>query len=301
MAEFQNDRTYDSYIKEFMGVCSHKNVIRFINRLYNADFPLDSVVTWLETETHHSDGERRSDFMVKINERIFHIEVESNDGNGEMVFRMFEYGFRGAYMHGKTISDNELTLKFPEPIVIYLRSTDKTPSAFIVNVVFGDKSISRQTIPVKKLSDYTPQSLLDNNLYALSLFYPMKYEALLSKKHTDEDEIRFLDEATAIIDRVVADVEKGEISTAEFKLILSGFEDIFNRVISKAEILMREEVDGFMENIKTKYAFKELNWMAEARADERRLLEKNLKDMGLTPEQIAQAFRGSDSERLCPN
>jgi uncharacterized protein YjiS (DUF1127 family) len=256
----------------------------------------------LETETHHSDGERRSDFMLKIDERIFHIEVESNDSNGEMVFRMFEYGFRGAYMHGKSISGNTLKLKFPEPIVIYLRSSDKTSSDFIVEVEFGDKSIS-QIIPVKKLSDYTPESLLDNNLYALSLFYPMKYEALLSKKHTDKDEIQFLNEATAIIDRIVSEREKGEINTVEFDLILQGFEDIFLRVVSKSEILMRREVDDFMENVGAKYAFKQLNWMEEARVEERqkrererekerRLLESNLKDMGLSPEQIERAFSG---------
>ena len=140
----------------------------------------------------------------------------------------------------------------------------------------------------------------NDRTYALSLFYPMKYEAMLCKKHSNEDEIKFLDEATAIIDRVVAEKQNGEINTTEFDLILQGFEDVFFRVVSKADILMREEVDGFMENMKTKYAFKQLNWLAEGeekgiakgRAEERRLLEKNLKDMGLSPEQIEMAFNG---------
>jgi len=266
--EQQPKKKYDRYIKEFMDYCSKKNTIRFINRLYGTDFPLDSKVEKLATESSYDGEERRSDFMIKVGTRVFHIEVESryeNSDDVEMIFRMFEYGFRNAYASRTADESGTLSMKFPTPLVIYLRSNDKTPSSFTVNLeIPGNENVSFD-VPVKKLSDYTPEMLIDGNLYALALFYPLKYEAMLRKKHTSEDELEFLKSATSIIDRVIAENAAGEISAVECILILSGFEDIFRRVVDKAEILERKEVDGFMENISTQYAFKETHLLEEGK------------------------------------
>jgi hypothetical protein len=156
-------RTYDSYFKGFMGISLEKNIIRFINKFYNDNLPLDSEITKLETETTDSDGEtRRSDYIVKIAKRVFHIEIESGDGDndGAMILRMVEYGFRSAFMHGKSIEGNKLTLNFPNPVVVYLRDSEKTPAEFIVEVVFANGKSIEQEIPVKRLSDYSPETLL---------------------------------------------------------------------------------------------------------------------------------------------
>jgi hypothetical protein len=294
--EQQSKKKYDKYIKEFMDYCSQKNTIRFINRLYGTDLPLDSKVVKLATESNNDGEERRSDFMIKVGTRVFHIEVESryeNSDDVEMIFRMFEYGFRNAYTNRAVDESDTLNMTFPTPLVIYLRSNDKTPSAFTVNLeIPGNKNVSFK-VPVKKLADYTPETLIDGNLYALALFYPLKYEALLCKKHTSEDELKFLEEATSIIDKVIAENEAGEISTVECVLILSGFEDIFRRVINKAEILEREEVDAFMENIRTQYAFKETHLLVENEKKKGLEIAKNLLGLGLSIEQIVKATGAS--------
>jgi len=294
MADVQNERTYDSYIKEFMGICSEQNVVKFINGLYGESLPLDSEVTRLETETHNQGEERRSDFMLKINHRVFHIEVESSDDDGDMILRMFEYGFRGALMHGRT--KDSLTLRFPDPIVLFLRSNEKTPAEFTVNLEFSNNGKYNYSIPVKKLADYTPDTLVENKLYALSLFYPMKYEELLRKKHTDDDESNFLNEIISIIDMINAEKEKSEISSAEADLILEGLEDILQRVLSKSEILNREGVDGLMENIRKKYAFERLNWKEEGREEGRRDAAREMKRDNLPLDTIQRYTRLSAEE-----
>jgi hypothetical protein len=287
MAEEQNIRTYDSYIKEFMGACSEKNVIRFINALYGESLPLDSVVKRLETETDVQGEVRRSDFMIMVNERIFHIEVESKDkDDNEMVFRMFEYGVRGAYMHSKTITDNRMTIRLPNPIVIYLRSSPKTPTEFIVDYVLPNNEIFSQVIPVKRLSDYTPETLLEGKLYPLSLFYPMVYESLLHKKHTGEDETRFTKEIELILEMLETDKDKGEINKTEFGFIVDGIEKIAEKVISKAQILNREEVGGLMERIQRKYASDYLNAIDEAEQKNKRETARRMKQDNLPLDTI---------------
>jgi hypothetical protein len=294
--EVQNDngkKTYDSYIKEFMDYCSSKNAIRFINGLYGTSLPLDSKVVKLETGTTIHGKRRRSDFMIKIGERVFHIEVESRykaNEVGEMIFRMFDYGYRNACSSRESTEENSLTMTFPAPLIIYLRSTEKTPTEFTINLEFPcNKRISYE-VPVKKLADYTPDALIDGNLYALALFYPMKYEATLRKEHTSEDEIAFLSDITAIIDRVVAANKSGEINDGEFDLILGGFEDILDRLISKAKILD-------MKDIRTQYAFKQLNWMAEGKEEEKLEIARDMKRDNL-PFDMIQKYTKLPAERI---
>ena len=266
MAEVKN-RTFDSYIKEFIGACSHKNVIRFINSIYDENFPLDSVVKRLETESNKPDGTRRSDFMIEINDRVFHVEVQTNDNDNEMVFRMVEYGFRAVFMHGKVITNGRLELDFPDPVVIYLRNTDETPNIFPVRINFSKGHFFEYEIPVKRLGDYTLEELFEKKLYALALFYPMTHEKTLSKKHTVEDEKRFADEIIALLDRIDAEREKDEIDKGEYIMLLDVIEDVTEKVVSKSEIINREEVGELMEKIQKKYAIRVLNDREEARQE----------------------------------
>ena len=251
-------RTYDRYFKGFMGLSLNKNIVRFINKFYDDNLPLDSEVTRLETETTDSEGElRRSDFIIKVAKRVFHIEIESGDGDndGTMILRMVEYGFRSAFMHGKLIEGNKLTLHFPAPVVIYLRDSEKTQTEFIVEMVLSNGKSVSQEIPVKRLSDYTAEDLFDEKLFALSLFYPLRYELLLRNNHTVDDESRFSAEITSLLKRADVELEKGEISSDEYDLILEAVSDITKRVVLKSNILNRKGIDEFMEQIQEKYNF----------------------------------------------
>ena len=77
---------------------------------------------------------------------------------------------------------------------------------------------------------------------------------------------------------------------------MQGFEDIFLRVIDKAEISKRKEFDDFMENVRTKYAFKQLNWKEEGREEgmlailgmlkSGKSIDEVIKEVGIPPAKL---------------
>ena len=97
---------FDGTIKSFFESYSDANIIRFINAAFQMELPLSSRVEKLSTETHNDGKKRLSDIIIKvftdIDEHAFHIEAEAGNDN-DMALRMFEYGVRGALMHGKTL------------------------------------------------------------------------------------------------------------------------------------------------------------------------------------------------------
>jgi hypothetical protein len=288
MSEVQNENlSFDNMVKELLGETSKENVIRFINFLYGADFSLDSEVTRLATETHNKGAERRSDIMLMVNDRVYHIEVESNDKNTEMVFRMFDYGYRHAITQGITTAMGSLELNFPDPIIIYLRNSDKTPTEFTVKLNFTSKESFTYKIPVKRIGDYTPEILRDGSLFAIGQFYPMKYENLLSKEHDEETERRYADELTSIFDWIGEEIQKGTISKGYAALFTDGLMKTALKVKSKAKILNEEVFDKVMENIQQrKFVLEPLNWRAEGEIKRQRETAKRMKQKNYPIEDI---------------
>ena len=269
MTDIQNEAiNFDSMVKELLEESSKENVIRFINTLYNENFPLDSRVTRLATETNNQGEQRRSDIMIMINEREFHAEVQSTP-DSTMVFRMFDYGYRHALMN-KIMTADSLELNFPDPIVIFLRNTERTPTEFTVKLNFTNTDSFSYKIPVKRIGDYTPESLIDGSLYAIGPFYPMKYEKELSGEHSEESEQRFTSEINSLYDWIEGKVKKGEISKEFAQLFIDGLIKTTAKVTSKAKIINKEAIEKVMENIQTrKYVLDPLNWREEGREEGR--------------------------------
>jgi len=256
---------FDGIVKELLEESSEKDVIRFINTLYEEDFPLDSSVTRLATETNSQGEQRRSDIMIAINERVFHAEIQSSP-DSDMVFRMFDYGYRHALVHRKSVTIDTLELDFPDPVVIYLRNSEKTPTTFTINLNFPRNKAFSYKIPVKRIGDYTPDSLINGSLYALGPFYPMKYEKALTGEHGKEIAQRLADELTLILDWIDEKVEKGDISKSYAALFTNGLMKTMSKVTSKAKIVDKEAIDKVMENVQTRrYVLDPLNWREEGR------------------------------------
>jgi hypothetical protein len=279
MAEVQNENlSYDSIVKELMDETSKENVIRFINYLYGKDFSLDSAVTRLATETHKKGKQRRADIMLMINERVYHMEVESDDEDTEMAFRMFDYGYRHAITQGITTTMHGLELDFPDPIVIYLRNTDKTPTEFTVKLNFTTKESFAYKIPAKRIGDYTPETLKEGSLFAIGQFYPMKYEKLLSGEHDEETEKKYAAELVSIFDWIDEEIQKGTISKGYAALFIDGLMKTASKVKSKAKILNEEVINKAMENIQQrKFVLDPLNWREEGRIERQRETAKRMK------------------------
>ena len=122
----QHNLSYDKIIKKTL-MQSDAMTIGLINGLFYDNIPLDAPVDWLDKESiTEKNTAIVADFYPRIDGKIYAIEIEE-DGNGDMAIRVFRYTVGGAMLHDMTASKAKLNITFPQPCVIFLKSTENTP------------------------------------------------------------------------------------------------------------------------------------------------------------------------------
>jgi predicted transposase/invertase (TIGR01784 family) len=162
-------------------------VISFINGLFNTNHPLNSTVTYPNTE--YVTGELRrfySDSVIVIGGTdIYNIEVQSGDDT-DMAIRIFRYGFLEAERH-KTVQGDAITLNFPQTRVIYLQPTGRTPNRVKLRLTFPDGSRHLYRVKTFKLLDHSLEDLERQHLILLLPFYLLKLRKAAARAKTEAD------------------------------------------------------------------------------------------------------------------
>jgi hypothetical protein len=224
--------------------------------MYRKELKTDLPVVHLETESNRGKEKRLSDKFIRIGSSMFNIEIQSHDDN-TMAVRLFEYGFRGAMQHDKKIVDEVLTITFPEPAVIYLRS-ENTPEILTVNIVFPHLNQNvLYTVPTRRMKDFTAEQLLEQNLIPLMPFYPMKFEHLLKGGCTDEDIQLFCHEEDAILRVIQSLIENNILTEAEAGEIFETLLKVHTSITKTAGL---EDNEVIKETMSTMEKVKDINY-----------------------------------------
>ena len=254
--------SYDGIFKELLFEFPSENIVGLINNLFDKDYALNCDVQKLETESH-SDGKKQSDMMFRIDDTLYHAEVQAKDDKS-MPLRVFIYAYRAALQHGQTLSDDCLELDFPKSVVIYLRSTDKTPKEIKIKLNLPDGKSVMFATPTKHLKDYSLQDLTQDSSLIFAPYYPMLFEGETLKSPQSREKLR--DEVIALIDKFKAKAENGEIGSNVSDLIIKSIDEILENVMEKSNI-SQKEVDEVMEAVRQRYNLEPLNWREEGRVE----------------------------------
>jgi hypothetical protein len=173
--------SYDKIIKNTLSQ-SNEMTIRFVNGLFGDDIPLDAGVAWLDKESvNDKHAGFIADFYPQIAGRMYHIEVEQDD-NGDMAVRVFKYTVGGAILHGMSATDAELSVTFPQPCVIFLKSGEHTPKSLKWNINFFDGQKVTLQIPTIRLAEMSVEEIAGRNLLPIGQFYMRTFEPLTKNK-----------------------------------------------------------------------------------------------------------------------
>ncbi|AEF80074.1 hypothetical protein [Leadbettera azotonutricia] len=219
---------------------SPRGVIYLINALFNTNFPPDSPVEYLSTE-HIGDGLglRRSDTMIKINNsHTYNLEAQTREG-GEMVIRVFEYGFMQA-RDTQILTKEKIRLTFPMPKIIYLDAQGRIPDMITLELEFPDNSIHEYKVGTFKIHDHAPEELFQQKMILLFPFYLLKLRHKVKKAKT-RGELKLLaaELKSQIDDLTLLTKESGYTGILEKKDI--------NTVQSLMERLFRELYTDYTE------------------------------------------------------
>ena len=277
-------------------------VINFINALFGKNFPLDSQVTHYATENVNGELKKtQSDSMLNINgSETFHIEVEINPNNQDMVLRIFEYGFMHA-MKNKEIGKDKIKLKFPEPRVIYLEHSSSTPDKITLELDFPHQDSHEYKVPTMKFLKYSIEELNQQNMVILLPLYLLKLRKEIDKNPTEEN-AKILEELIneGIIKSIDENCKVGNITPEDAKVLINLLKKLYDYLYENVEILKEKEVAHMLAErliLEVEVAKEIGEEIGEARGEARgKALEKEdvareLLDMGMDIEQIMRATK----------
>jgi len=262
---------YDGITKHLLDNMNDRTMIQFINSTFDRKFSSDSTVVRLATETSDEETrQKRCDYFVKIGDDFFLIEIQSYEDD-EMAIRIFEYGSRGAMLHsnGKNGSDT-IELQLPEPVVFYLRKEGTVRDRLSVKLRrTGSNETFDYEAKVVYVEDYDFDSMMENSMFPLIPFYPMRYEKMLKRKHSSQDENDMLTDLTGGYEKLKNAVKAGKLGGTYFQYMSMSMSNVFKSMIERmkkygnvhnekeAKEVMQKMVDEPMEILDIFGALKE--------------------------------------------
>ena len=246
--------SYDGITKVLLDMLSDGTIVQFINYTFAKNYDSDASVTRMATETtDHELKQKRCDYLIRINDELFLIEIQSKDDH-DMAMRVFEYSIRGAKLHSKSIDDDGVVeLTVPDPVVFYLRKGSDPHDQLVVRL----RNQSGESFEVKAeaiyLNDYSFSDMIDKYMFPMMPFYSMRYEQILLREHTEEDEENILADLMECIKMLKEAYRNGIINAEIYQYIrewlVAVFRVIVNRALENHTYVNEQEADRVMQMI----------------------------------------------------
>ena len=161
--------------------------VALINEVFHADYAEDEVIIQGRNEYHSLDGKIINDAMLRIRDKIYHIECQSTS-DGLMVIRMIEYDFRIALEETRNILMNELkkrsgerskeplSFRFPQSCMVCVRPGIEKEDSLKLQIVMPNGEKVLYEVPVVQAQSFSKEDMFKKRLLILIPFYVLRYE-----------------------------------------------------------------------------------------------------------------------------
>lgn len=164
-----------------------KLAVALINEVFHADYTEDEVIIQGRNEYHSMDGKVINDAMIRIRDKIYHIECQSTS-DGLMVIRMVEYDFKIALEETRNILMDELkkkpeersreplSFRFPKSCMVCVRSGIQKGESLKLQIVMPNEQKVLYEVPVVQAQSFSKEDMFKKRLLILIPFYVLRYE-----------------------------------------------------------------------------------------------------------------------------
>ena len=184
-----------------------------------------------------ADKERITDTSFQIIGRIvkkYHLECESSLPDGKITIRLFEYDAQIALDEGE-VTEETLTVIFPNTAVMYLRAYKKTPDKMKYVIVTPGGTV-QYDVPIMKVQSYSLDEIFEKRLLMLIPFYIFSHEKSFSEYNNNEQKLEELKAEYRIILERLDDLEKqGIIGAFDKRTIIELSSDVIREIARKYE------------------------------------------------------------------
>jgi len=291
---------YDGAFRTILNDC-RKLVIPVINEIFGETYTGEEEIQFFPNEhfidrQDESDRERITDTNFTVygkTQKKYHMECESSLPDGRITIRLFEYDAQIALDEGE-VTEETLTVTFPNTAVLYLRAYKKTPDKMKYVIVTPGGTV-QYDVPVMKVQRYSLDDIFEKRLLMLIPFYIFSHEKSFSEYNSNEKKLEELKTEYQVILERLDELEQQEVIGAFDKrtiIDLSG--DVIKEIAQKYENVQKG-VGDMMRGALIETSARRLKNEAENETKKKTAL-RMLKMGKLTIEEIAECSELSVDE-----
>ena len=232
---------YDGAFRTILNDC-RKLIIPVINEIFSEHYTGEEEIRFFPNEhfldqQDVADKERITDTnfqIIGITAKKYHLECESSLPDGRITIRLFEYDAQIALDEGE-VTEETLTVIFPNTAVMYLRAYKKTPDKMKYVIITPGGTV-QYDVPIMKVQSYSLDEIFEKRLLVLIPFYIFSHEKSFSEYNNNEDKLEELKAEYQIILERLDDLEKqGIIGAFDKRTIIDLSSDVINEIARKYE------------------------------------------------------------------
>ena len=230
---------YDGAFRTILNDC-RKLIIPVINEIFREEYTGEEKIEFLPNEhfldqQDESDKERITDTNFRVIGKItkkYHLECESSLPDGKITIRLFEYDAQIALDEGE-VTEETLTVTFPNTAVLYLRNYKKTPDKMKYVIVTPGGTV-KYDIPLMKVQNYTLDDIFEKRLLLLIPFYIFSHEKNFPEYNSNEQKLAKLkSEYRYILERLDEVEQQGVIGAFDKRTIIELSSDVVKEIAQK--------------------------------------------------------------------
>ena len=232
---------YDGAFRTILNDC-RKLIIPVINEIFSETYTGKEEIRFFPNEhfldqQDEADRERITDTNFTVFGKIpkkYHVECESSLPDGRITIRLFEYDAQIALDEGK-VTEETLTVTFPNTAVLYLRTYQKTPDKMKYVIVTPGGTV-QYDVPIMKVQAYSLDDIFEKRLLMLIPFYIFSHEKGFPEYNSNEQKLAELKaEYHKILERLDELEQQGVIGAFDKRTIIELSGDVVKEIAQKYE------------------------------------------------------------------
>ena len=206
---------YDGAFRTILNDC-RKLIIPVINEIFGETYTGEEEIRFYPNEhfldqQDKADRERITDTNFTVLGKIpkkYHVECESSLPDGKIMIRLFEYDAQIA-LDESDVTEETLTVTFPNTAVLYLRTYKKTPDKMKYVLVTPGGTV-QYDVPIMKMQTYSLDEIFEKGLLLLIPFHIFSHESNFPEYNSNEQRLEELKaEYRRILERLDEQEQQG--------------------------------------------------------------------------------------------
>ncbi len=232
---------YDGAFRTILNDC-RKLIIPVINEIFGETYTGEEEIQFFPNEhfidqQDEADKERITDTNFTVFGKIpkkYHVECESSLPDGKITIRLFEYDAQIALDEGE-VTEETLTVAFPNTAVLYLRTYKKTPDKMKYVIITPGGTV-QYDVPIMKVQTYSLDDIFEKRLLMLIPFYIFSHEKSFPEYNSNGQKLAELKaEYQKILKRLDELEQQGVIGAFDKRTIIELSGDVVKEIAQKYE------------------------------------------------------------------